>query len=254
MKATNESGSLRELIADQPALIAKIVENEGVLTLDVEQALQALVHKVDSCDMFLKRLDSEIELFKTRAEFFRRVSDILENKKEWFQNYIKMTMIQNEITELRGDEIRFTLQNNPPSVHIENEERLDTKYKVEKIVVSIDKKKIADTLKRGVEVPGASLRYSQRLVTKANTSAEKKVPRTIEITVARPEPSGLGGYIVRFGKYRASRLDAIPRGELLGYMRWLEREAKNRPLEGDIKIFVEKAKEYLSLIKNIENL
>ena len=84
--------------------------------------------------------------------------------EEQAKDFILEWMLNNNLKVIEFTNQRFTVKTNPPSVKIIDEELIPAEYKVEKVTVSVDKKKIKDAIKNWGIVDGAELDCSHSLV------------------------------------------------------------------------------------------
>lgn len=103
------------------------------LQLEVQKAEQAL-HETE-----------EWKLLEAKKAELAQYTALEENAK----SSILDGMLANNLKVLEFDNQRFTVKTNPPSVKIINEDLIPAEYKVEKVTVSVDKKKIKDCIKNG---------------------------------------------------------------------------------------------------------
>lgn len=172
-----ETKTLASLVEHSSQLFSKIIASEGELSPELEAELQSVLStdlpaKVDACQYFLSRLESEIEYFSAQAKQLQDATRSLKNAESRFKDYIKQVMLQNGLTDIEGNTYRFKLSNSKPSLVV-NQELVEPAYKVQIVETVVDKKKIEDDLKLGVPVIGAELVPSYSLRSYAN----KKVDR-----------------------------------------------------------------------------
>ena len=118
------------------------------LQLEVQKAEQAL-HETE-----------EWKLLEAKKAELAQYTALEENAK----SSILDGMLANNLKVLEFDNQRFTVKTNPPSVKIINEDLIPAEYKVEKVTVSVDKKKIKDSIKNGGIVDGAELDCTHSLL------------------------------------------------------------------------------------------
>lgn len=118
------------------------------LQLEVQKAEQAL-HETE-----------EWKLLEAKKAELAQYTALEENAK----SSILDGMLANNLKVLEFDNQRFTVKTNPPSVKIINEDLIPAEYKVEKVTVSVDKKKIKDAIKNGGIVEWAELDCTHSLL------------------------------------------------------------------------------------------
>lgn len=165
--------SLRELVKITSALELKLIESDGEITPDLEKELQVkdiqLPEKIDGYDAILERLQMLANHFSQQAQQFSALANLAVGAQERLEDNLKFAMEELKTTELKGVYSKFKLQNNPPKVLIQNEEIIEEVYKRKKEVVTIDKKAIAEELKLGLPVRGATLIQGQSIRRYKNT-------------------------------------------------------------------------------------
>jgi hypothetical protein len=145
-----------------------LIESGGEITEEISAELsvnpKTIGELVDIRYVSLERMAMSQEFFKTKAEQFAKIAKSLDSAQEFLLANLKEYMILNDKKELKGDEYQFKLSNMAPKVSIADEAKVPAAYKTQKVVESIDKKKIAEDLKLGVPVEGCVLQevYSLR--------------------------------------------------------------------------------------------
>jgi len=115
--------------------------------------------EVAKAEQALRETDERKALEEKKAQL-AQYTTLEENAKD----FILKGMLDNNLKVMEFTNQRFTVKTNPPSVKIVNEELIPAEYKVEKVTVSVDKKKIKDSIKNGWIVDGAELECTHSLV------------------------------------------------------------------------------------------
>lgn len=102
--------------------------------------------------------DAETEMVKRRKS--------LESRVTWMKSYLKGSMEHTGITRIECPFFKISIQNNPASISILNEEAIPEEYKAQVISWRIDKTAIKNAIKGGETVPGATLINGTRLAIK----------------------------------------------------------------------------------------
>jgi len=169
--------SLRALVVQSAKLEELMIDSGGLLTPEIEAALSVqdlkLPAKVDGYSLFLDRLAVISQDYAKKAELFSRLAGAADSAIKKLKENIEFAMVELKTEELLGNDFKFKLQNSAPSVFIEDEAKIEDAYKISKLVVSVDKKKIAEDLKVGIPVPGAILKQSQHIRKYANNKAAR---------------------------------------------------------------------------------
>lgn len=161
---TSSSGTayrLAELIdeimhTDDPEVIAMFDEVIEDAREEFKEYVTQCIDNARSLELTIDSIDQEIERLKTlKTERVVRSQRLRDAVKKYCEVL--------EVSEIITDLYTVRIKKNPPAVEIINEEFIDAKYWKSKETRTIDKKMIADELKSGNEVIGASLRISTRL-------------------------------------------------------------------------------------------
>ena len=160
--------SLIELVDDFNKISTAILRdfeegNDSGEALLVElQALNLTIKdKVDSYKYVLDRLKDEGAYWKERSKKASGVSKAIDNATGYIKDRIKFAMEQMDAPEVLGNEFRFKIQKNQPSLVIDSVEALPAKYKVQVVSEEILKADLKADLKAGEEIPGARLEVGE---------------------------------------------------------------------------------------------
>ena len=123
----------------------------------------ALEDKALNVARYIRNLEAEttaIEEAKKRMEVRARSTA---NKAMRMRDYLK-TELEKTGLQPKAPDVAVRLQNNPPSVVLDDETRIPENYRRTQIVSTILKAEIAAAIKAGKEITGAHLEQSKRLV------------------------------------------------------------------------------------------
>jgi regulator of replication initiation timing len=166
-----KSNTLKDILDAFHTIENWISESGGELTPELEQLcnfnLEQLEQKVDGYQMVAERLELSIEFFDQKAKFYKKIADGFNTVRENIRTRIKFLMIENQMGELSGSEIRFKLSNTAPTVEITDEHSIPKEYIETVITTRIDKRKLRDALELGLDVEGAKLVTNKSLRTYA---------------------------------------------------------------------------------------
>jgi len=112
---------------------------------------------------FVANLDLEANALKTMEQRIQQRRKAIELKSEWLKDYLHINMTAIQLLEIKDNQLRLSIRNNPPSVVIEDELTVPDEYKEQQVTVLIRKNLIAEAIKHGKAVPGAALRNGTRL-------------------------------------------------------------------------------------------
>ena len=148
------------LIQDYHKIMEAIVQNEGMLTPEMENELtkinELLPEKAASYAFVIDKLESDAEHFKRKAQEFNNISKSISSVQEKMKQLIKDGMVSMDMKELvAGDEI-FYVSKAKPRLEID-ESSLDDSFKMIVQETVPDKEMIQSYLKDGMPVTGARL-------------------------------------------------------------------------------------------------
>ncbi len=112
---------------------------------------------------FIKHLDNDMDVLDKEMERLKLFKKQAEGRKEWLKNYLKTAMDIDGVTELDFTTFKAKVKQNPPSVVIDNEEKIPKKYLITKEVISISKALIKTDLQAGNKIEGCHLEQAERL-------------------------------------------------------------------------------------------
>lgn len=168
------SETFKALMIANGTMITELIESEGEVTPAQEEFFKSLMQKVDGLHSFRVALEGEAGRFDDMIDMLTAAKKRVEGRLSWLDQYVITNMQANGETEVAGEMVKFVLQNNPPSVVIEDANLIPNGFMrmpepPPPPKPAPDKKAIGDALKSGKEVPGAVLRRSVKLVPKANS-------------------------------------------------------------------------------------
>lgn len=106
---------------------------------------------------FAANLDLEVEAVKTMEKRLTERRKALERKVDWLKEYIHGHMLLLKIEEIKDEQLRIRIRKNPPRVIVDNERLLPEWALQREVLVSVDKKGLAEALKAGEAITGAHL-------------------------------------------------------------------------------------------------
>jgi hypothetical protein len=140
-------------------------EKAKILAAKIEVEM-ASVQKVNQMAWFIQRKKDEAKAIRERADQLRAWADSIESRGEWVKACIQRYMMEKGFDSLEATDFKIKFQDNPPSTVIDDESAIPGQYRTVETVVKILKSEIKEAIKAGVEVPGAHLEKSKRLVIK----------------------------------------------------------------------------------------
>ncbi len=125
-----------------------------------------LEDKAINVAMFLKNMEATAEAIKNAEAEMARRRKALENRVQWFKDYLKGSMLQTGISKIECPYFKLSIQNNPAAVNIFDEDAIPLAFKEQVTSWKIDKAAIKNAINAGENVAGAMLTNGKRLVIK----------------------------------------------------------------------------------------
>jgi len=113
---------------------------------------------------FILNLEAEAKAIGEAEKRMKYRKQSLNNKAKSLKDYLHSNMKYTGIRNIKSPELVVKIQKNPSSVIIDSENSLPNVYKITETITKIMKADIGKALKSGVDVPGARLHASTRLV------------------------------------------------------------------------------------------
>lgn len=125
-----------------------------------------LEEKAVNVTKFLRNMEASAEAIKQAEEAMAKRRKVLENRAKWLKDYLKANMERTGISKIECPFFKLSVQKNPDSVNILDEDAIPEQFKEQVISWKISKTAIKDAIKVGQTVPGAELVSGTRLVIK----------------------------------------------------------------------------------------
>lgn len=122
----------------------------------------AIEDKLENIGKVIRNLDGEIEMLKNEETRLADKRKALETNKKRLKAYVEDQLTITGKDKVKAGLFSFSMQNNPPSVNILDEEGIPEIYRVEQ-KPRIDKKLLLSDLKNGNEINGAELKQGRSL-------------------------------------------------------------------------------------------
>lgn len=129
---------------------------EEVIEQGNELAL-ILQNKAESIVGYNFTLESNKNAVKQEIERLQGIYKLYEDKQDKLNKYVKENMEKLGLEKIPTAIGNLTIKKNPASVNIVDEKIIPVEYIKEKVVTSIDKTKIKEDIKKGINVLGAEL-------------------------------------------------------------------------------------------------
>lgn len=163
--------SLYELTSERLALqntLQSLDMDAQTIEDTLEGDSQALQVKIENYGYVIRNMESFAEAIKAEEDRLSKRRRIQENRVEQIKNWLKLNMEACGIQKIECPAFTIAVQNNPASVVIDTEYLIPAEYmcQPEPPPPAPNKAAIKDAIKSGIEVPGAHLSQSTRIVIK----------------------------------------------------------------------------------------
>lgn len=152
--------------------LAELEDLPAEVIADTLEALQGnFEHKAISVGAYIRTLEAEASAIEQVRRSMEQRQKALERHTERLRDYLRLQMERTGLRRIKVPPERtkapciiLRLQANPPSVVVEDEERVPARYKCTETVTKLLRSEIARALKAGEDVAGARLERTSRLV------------------------------------------------------------------------------------------
>lgn len=135
--------------------------DEGTLKDTLDSINEAIDVKVENTAYVIKTLEANIAVIAIEEKRLAAMKSAQMNNVKSLKTYIQDSMELVGLDKVQGKTIKVSVQNNPQSVRVSNEEALTT-YLVEQ-APKLDKKSLLADLKSGMEIDGAELQQTRSI-------------------------------------------------------------------------------------------
>ena len=153
-------------IADKYKLIQQLIE-EGAPEEAFVEALQnidgELSEKLENYASVIKNIESDITGIKAEEGRLAERREAMENSIKRMKENMQFAMVTAGQTKIKGEKFNFTVQKNPPSLMVLDENLIPRDYVQVKQVLKIDKKAILADLKNGTEINGVEISQGESI-------------------------------------------------------------------------------------------
>ena len=116
----------------------------------------------------IKTLDADIETIKVEEKRLNDRRKVYENRKDSIKEYLEQQLKTVGIEKVKTATMTVSMQNNPPSVNIVDEEALKEWAKGKDFCwivkePELSKRALLDGMKSGIEIPGAEIKQTKSL-------------------------------------------------------------------------------------------
>lgn len=144
-----------------------LVENPDIPVEMLHSSLQEIEgefeNKAENICKVIKSIELESRGIREEEKRLANRRKVLENNSKTLKEYLDNHMKSTGIKKIKGTVFTLSIQKNPASVKIINENSIPTLYKEEIISIKVDKNMIKDILKKGGEISGVELHQNESL-------------------------------------------------------------------------------------------
>jgi hypothetical protein len=158
--------SLYNIEQEYLSLIEKVIENEGELDFETEQALALNQHNLEvkgtNYGLVIKQLESECDIIDNEISRLTALKRSRGKIVDKLKENVSTAMQIYGITEIKSPILKISFRKSE-SVEVENVDLLDERFKVTKTTVQADKTKIKEAIKAGETIQGAVIKINQNI-------------------------------------------------------------------------------------------
>ena len=143
-----------------------ITESDEDIEINPEYLVTAIKGKVDAVSDYWRFKNDRLDAISNRIKQLQELKQKEEKQIDKLEDYFKTCLGILDVTSLQGVDSKISIQKNPPSCLITNEDMIPPQFITTKIpepVISIDKKALLAKLKEGEVIEGCELRQGTRI-------------------------------------------------------------------------------------------
>lgn len=142
--------------------VLEMAEEVDVDTLKdtLESIQESIEEKAQNTAKLIKSMEVDTKALKEEEQRLADRRKSLENKISSIKEYLQTQLEIAGIDKVKGPILTVSIQNNPPSVFVEDESKIPSAYMIPQ-PNKIDKKAILKSLKEGSEIDGCSIKQSR---------------------------------------------------------------------------------------------
>lgn len=127
---------------------------------------EEIEYKAENIAKIIAQYTAEQKAIESEIERLSKKNEQISRNKERLKSYLEESLIRCNMEKFKTPLFSFLIRNNPPAVAINDLCLVPQEFIIKKETLSVDKKAIAEKLKRNEIVKGCHLTYSKTLVIK----------------------------------------------------------------------------------------
>lgn len=149
---------LFELTSQYQRVLAMVDEEADMDVIrDTLESIEGLItDKAESIAKLIKSIDADIEAIQAEEKRLYDRRKALENRRNSIKEYLETQLISAGIDKVKGTLFTISIQNNPPSVNIQDDAIVPEKYYIPQ-PPKLDKRALIEDLKAGAQYEGIEL-------------------------------------------------------------------------------------------------
>lgn len=120
-----------------------------------------LTDKAENIAKLIQNLKSDVDAYKAEEARLKERRQATERRIESIKNYLQNSMITTDNRKFKAGVFSFNIQKNPPSLKIEDENKVPDEFIV--LERKVDKTSLKKAIQEGLEVDGITLEQTESL-------------------------------------------------------------------------------------------
>ncbi|MGE7020446.1 siphovirus Gp157 family protein [Solibacillus cecembensis] len=144
--------------------IQQLIESGSEGLEDTLESLEmALEEKLEGYAMVIKNIESDAAGIKAEESRLAERRKSMENAIKRMKENMQYSMVATGQLKVKGEKFNFTVQKNPPSLKVLDEDLIPQNFVTVQEVKNIDKKAILAELKNGTEIDGVEISQGESI-------------------------------------------------------------------------------------------
>lgn len=134
--------------------------DDGALRDTLDSITDAIDDKAENIAKVIKQLEADADIFRQEEVRLAKRRRTVDNNVRNLKRYLQESLEQVGTNRVNGKLFTVSIQNNPPSVDILDESKIELDYFDEQ-PPKLDKKAVLESLKNGIEMEGARIKQTR---------------------------------------------------------------------------------------------